>query len=282
MKRAYATILSRSFCGRPTKDHVTSEASSRESEIIRSGGRSSYIGFGKFEGMGSERGSIEKGLDHLKELLRIHKSLPRSLEQRRGEARYQHDIAMCHHRAGDIEGSIAEYKRVVNFLEELLGESPRDVEENRSVLKRCRFDLSSAMSGLSVALADKGDDALALEYASKALEIRKGIMGSNHASVAECLNNLGGLYFRQSSFNKAAEVYQESLGILLTKTGGKEENKYVALAYYNIGLTYCELGIKKGIDAIRKALVIAEHVWGSNHDQTIQIRSSLDHKLGKK
>lgn len=269
---------------RPRKDHTASEASSRESEIIRSGGRSSYIGFGKFEGMGSESGSIQKGLDHLEELLRIHRSLPSSLEQKRGEARYQHDIAMCHHRAGDIEGSIAGYKRVVNFLEELLqGESRRDAEETRSsVLKRCRFDLSSAMSGLSVALADKGDDALALEYASKALEIRKGIMGASHASVAECLNNLGGLYFRQASFNKAAEVYQESLGILLTKTGGKEENKYVALAYYNIGLTYCELGIKKGIDAMRKALAIAEHVWGSDHDQTIQIRSSLDHKLGKK
>ena len=221
-------------------------------------------------------GSIKKGLEYLREALKAHTSVELSPEQRREEARFNHDIAMCHHRDGDVEGAIAEYKRTAELLDKLLIETPTWAE-NAATIKRARFDSSSAFSGLSVALADKGADSDALEYALKALEIRKGLMGPNHASVAECLNNLGGLYFRQASYNKAAEMYQESLRILLTKTAGKEDNKYVALAYYNIGLTYDKLGIKKGTDAVRKALLIAEHIWGSNHDQTIQIRTSLEH-----
>ena len=281
MKRSARCLLQigRTFCAGQGKREAKNADPETHAGLIRSGGRSSYIGFGKFEGMGSERGSIQKALDHLRELLEAQKAMPASVEQKQGQARFQHDIAMCHHRAGDVDSAVCEYMRAVELLETMLA---AESIENKGIEKRLRFDLSSAMSGLSVALADKGDDRGALEYASKALEIRKGIMGANHASVAECLNNLGGLFFRQSNFNKAAEVYQESLRILLTKTQGKEENKYVALAYYNIGLTYSRLGIGKGVDAIKKALLIAEHVWGPNHDQTVQIRSSLEQQLENK
>ena len=242
--------------------------------IIRSGGNSSYIGFGKFEGFGSESGSISKALDYLKEVIKAHSEGGSGPENLRVQARGHHDIAMCHHRGGDVDAAISEYKKVIELLEKCLLETSPSAE-TVPILKRARFDLSSAFSGLSVALADKSSDAEALDYALKSLEIRKAIMGPNHPSVAECLNNLGGLYFHQSNFNKAAEMYQESLRILLTKTGGKEENKYVALAYYNIGLTYDRLGLKKGRDAVYKALLIADHIWGPNHDQTIQISKSF-------
>lgn len=268
---------SRLFCSSAGNGSASSGANARANpDIIRSGGKSSYIGFGKFEGMGSEMGSIKKGMEYLQEALKAHTSVQLSPEQRREEARFHHDIAMCHHREGDVDAAITEYQKTAELLEKLLLETP-PTGENTVTIKRARFDSSSAFSGMSVALADKGADTEALEYALRALEIRKSLLGPNHASVAECLNNLGGLYFRQSSFNKAAEMYQESLRILLTKTAGKEDNKYVALAYYNIGLTYDKLGIKKGADAVRKALLIAEHIWGANHDQTIQIKASLDH-----
>ena len=244
-------------------------------EVIRSGGKSSYIGFGKFEGMGGEKGSIQKALEYLRETLSVHKTVERSGENLRTEARFHHDIAMCHHRAGDIESAITEYERGIDILQKLLTETS-PTPENAETIKRARFDLSSAYSGLSVAHADKSSDSEALENSLKSLEIRKSMMGANHVSVAECLNNLGGLYFRQSNFNKAAEAYQESLRILLTKTGGKEENKYVALAYYNIGLTYDKLGLRRGVDAVQKALLIANHIWGPDHDQTIQVGQTLD------
>jgi tetratricopeptide (TPR) repeat protein len=243
--------------------------------VIRSGGKSSYIGFGKFEGMGSEKGDIKMGMEYLKAALNAHTSIEMNPDQVRESARYHHDIAMCHHRDGDIEGAILEYKETTRILEDLLLRCPSNDQNFAAVIKRSRFDISSALSGLSVALADLGKDEESLTHALKSLEIRKALMGPNHASVAECLNNLGGLYFRQSNFNKAAEMYQESLRILLTKTQGKEENKYVALAYYNIGLTYEKLGIKKGMDAVYKALMIANHVWGPNHDQTIQIHKTF-------
>ena len=259
----------------------SSSSTARDSnpEVIRSGGKSSYIGFGNFESFGSETGSIKKALEYLKDVSKAHSSGGSSLESTRLGARAHHDIAMCHHRAGDVEAAIAEYRLATGILEKLITEIP-NLEENQPVLRRSRFDLSSVLSGHSVALADLSDDQGALDCATRALEIRKSLMGPNHASIAECLNTLGGLYFRQSNFNKAAEMYQESLRILLTKTGGKEENKYVALAYYNIGLTYDKLGIKKGVDAVYKALLIAEHIWGPNHDQTIQINSSYREMTG--
>lgn len=225
--------------------------------------------------MGGENGNLTKALEYLREALKAHTSVQLSPDQRREEARYHHDIAMCHHRDGNVDGALSEYRQVVSLLEKLLVETPSDANTT-GILRRARFDISSAFSGMSVALADKDANEEALDYALKALEIRKSIMGPNHASVAECLNTLGGLYFRQVNFNKAAEVYQESLRILLTKTQGKEENKYVALAYYNIGLTYNKLGIQKGRDAVCKAYLIAEHIFGPNHDQTMQIKRSLD------
>ena len=264
---AFLARSSRNFCAK-------SSSQGANEQVIRSGGKSSYIGFGKFEGMSREGGNIQKGLEYLKEAMKVHATLEESPDQLRDQARYHHDIAMCHHRDGDVVRAIAEYEDCVAILQKLLSQPQAD-PAHAMTFKRARFDLSSAFSGMSVALADKSEDAGALDFAQRALEIRKSILGPNHPSVAECLNNLGGLYFRQSSFNKAAEMYQESLRILLTKTGGKEENKYVALAYYNIGLTYNKLGIKKGVDAIHKALLIAEHVWGPNHDQTIQIRDSF-------
>jgi tetratricopeptide (TPR) repeat protein len=245
------------------------------SDFINSGGKSSYIGFGKFEGMSRETGSISRALEYLNEALKAHCSVGDSPENKRQEARFHHDMAMCHHRSTEIDSAIEKYKHAISILQKLLLETPSD-DETASVIKRSRFDLSSAFSGLSVAYADSDMDDLSLEYALKATELRKTIMGPNHASVAECLNNLGGLYFRKGNFNKAAEVYQESLRILLTKTSGTEDNKYVALAYYNIGLTYDKLGIKKGRDAVHKALLIANHIFGPSHDQTIQIKNSLD------
>lgn len=247
--------------------------------MIRSGGKSSYIGFGRFEGMTREGGSVQKGLEYLKDALKAHESVVLNPVQKREQARYHHDIAMCHHRGGDVDGAIMEYSTTVSLLEALLLATPGD-PTSAALIKRSRFDLSSAFSGLSVAYADKGSDTEALEYALKALELRKGLMGPNHASVAECLNNLGGLYFRQANYSKAADVYQESLRILLNKTAGKEENKYVALAYYNIGLTYDKLGIKKGADAIQKALLIAQHVWGPDHDQTVLMEQTLSQMRG--
>ncbi len=243
---------------------------------FRSGGKWSYIGLGKFDSIGEEKGSIQKGLNYLREALQAHTSVQMTAEQTREAAKYHHDIAMCQHRDGDIEGSIQEYRNAISTLEDLLSTCPSNDASVGAIIKRIRFDLSSAYSGIAVALADDSQDTHALEFAQKSLEIRKALMGANHGSVAECLNNLGGLYFRQQNFNKAAEVYQESLRILLTKTHGKEENKYVALAYYNIGLTYDKLGLKKGADAVYKALVIADHVWGSEHDQTEQIRLSWE------
>ena len=253
--------------------YSSSGQSKADTEVIRSGGEFSYIGFGSFESFGSEAGSIQKALEYHKDVLNAHSSSGSGLEHTRIASRSHHDIAMCHHRAGDVEAAISEYRVAAGILEKLITEIP-NLEENRVVLRRSRLDLSSVLSGLSVALADVNENQGALECALKALELRKSLMGPNHASVAECLNTLGGLYFRQASFNKAAEMYQESLRILLTKTGGKEENKYVALAYYNIGLTYDKLGLQKGLDAVYKALLIAEHIWGPNHDQTIQISSS--------
>jgi tetratricopeptide (TPR) repeat protein len=237
-------------------------------------GRSSYIGFGKFDGMGPESGSLSKAMAYFKEALEIQKAIERTPENIRVEARFHHEIAMCHHRMRSMEQAIQEYRNAIGILENLLVITPSS-QNSSTVLKRTRFDLSTALSGLSVALADENLDAESLDCALRALEIRKSMLGANHPSVAECLNNLGGLYFRQSSFNKAAEAYQESLRVLLTKTGGKEENKYVALAYFNIGLTYKKLGLNKGVDAIQKALLISNHIWGPEHEQTIQISTTL-------
>lgn len=61
------------------------------------------------------------------------------------------------------------------------------------------------------------------------------------------------------SYARAVELYSEALQILLTHTGGKEENRFVAMTYFNIGLAYEKLGKLEGAaDAVRGKLISSE------------------------
>merc|ERR1712137_1434195 len=122
-------------------------------------------------------------------------------------------------------------------------------------------------------MGNQGD---ALESHQQALVLRKDIVGKDHPSLAECLNNLGSLFFAREAFQKAVEHYEQALELLTIASGGRQEGAYVALTYYNMGLCHAGLGHSQAAAvALKRALRIAEQALGSDHRQVELIRETL-------
>jgi len=136
--------------------------------------------------------------------------------------------------------------------------------------------MSEICSGLGVAFNDVGRQDEALEMLTRTLALRKAMVGKDHPSVAECLNNLGALYFSRQAYQKAVEHYEQALELLTAAAGGNEESPYIALTHYNIGLCRGHLGeVRAALGSLRKAKTLAENSLGSDHPQVTLIKETM-------
>lgn len=106
------------------------------------------------------------------------------------------------------------------------------------------------------------------------LKLRRIAVGKQHASVAECLNNIAAIHFERGAYSRAAENYEEALTIL-TQIFQGEENRFVALTFYNLGLCWTKLEYPQAHTALEKALEIAGSAFGPTHETTLSIRDTL-------
>ena len=101
----------------------------------------------------------------------------------------------------------------------------------------------------------------ALEYHSKALEIREKILGLEHSDTGQSYNNMGLVYDILGDYDKALEYYSKALATCEKALGLKHPN--AATLYNNIGSTYYSLGdYDKALEYHSKALTIVEEVLG--------------------
>lgn len=186
------------------------------------------------------------------------------------------NLGKQHHQTADTGHASTHYQEVVRLLDPILPELPDNAEQHK---KAAQFMLSQAYSGLSLFDAnehgeDKEKKDEALIQLQKALKLRRQTFGKQHASVAECLNNIAAIHFSRGSYSRAAENYEEALTIL-TKEFGGDENRFVAITLYNMGLCWVKMGYREADSAFQKALGIAEVVFGPKHEQTEVIRETL-------
>lgn len=285
----------------PTAETAGDAASSRLSSAANS-----YISLGAFETLGASEGRAATGIAYMEEALKLQEA-GYAAEQdvrRRGRkalslSQSLLQIGQQHHQQQDPEEALVHYQRALGLADEFLGvhmpvapaeagqpeqaDGPQphsSASKVEGVAKKAieygRFVQSEICSSLGVAYNDMGrqDDALAAHQ--RALALRKETVGKDHPSLAECLNNLGALYFARGALQKAVEHYEQALEKHLAMNQGQQEGPYVAITLYNIGTCRAGLGHSReaGV-ALRKALTTAEQAFGTDHRQVDLIRETI-------
>lgn len=248
----------------------------------------SYISLGAFETMGDNEGRAATGIVYLEEAVRLQEAeYNNEADPRRkgvramGFAQSLMQVGKHHHQQQDAEEATTHYKRAFDLIQEAVAVRERTTEETmtdaaRKALVYYKFFLSEICSSIGVAYNDLSNQDEALTFHQKALTLRKETVGKDHPSLAECLNNLGTLYFARGSLQKAVEQYEQALELLSAAAEGREEGAYVALTYYNMGLCHGGLGHHQAAGvAMKRALRIAEQAFGRDHRQVELIRETL-------
>ena len=107
----------------------------------------------------------------------------------------------------------------------------------------------------------------ALEFYTKALNIKEKVLGKEHPDIATSYYNIGSAYYYMGNYPKALEFYTKALNIR-EKVLGKEHPN-TATSYNSIGSAYYYMGnYPKALELYTKALDIEERVLGKNHPDT--------------
>mmetsp|Transcript_115047 Transcript_115047/g.229080 ORF Transcript_115047/g.229080 Transcript_115047/m.229080 type:complete len:328 (-) Transcript_115047:24-1007(-) len=243
----------------------------------------SYISLGTFETMGSSEGRMATGISYLQDLIRVQEtehSGEADPKRRAGRgltlAQSLLQMGRQHHQQQDPVEALNFYQRAADLVMDAIGIWEQQPVKPKKGMEYSNFFLSEVQSSLGVAYNDLGRTEDALDAHQKALTLRKDTVGKGHASLAECFNNLGALYFARGALQKAVEHYEQALDLLVEAVEGRLEGPYVALTLYNIGVCRGGLGQPQvAVSSLKKALAIAERAFGSGHRQVELIRETL-------
>jgi len=131
--------------------------------------------------------------------------------------------------------------------------------------------IGDILSGLGIIRAIKGDNAGALEYFTRALEIQKAALGESHLKTALRYQNIGILYRRTGEYSRALEYQLKSLDIKRRVLG--DSDLELAYSYNNIGLVYWNMEeYKRSLTYHEKSLAMKQRLLPGVHPD---IRESL-------
>lgn len=114
----------------------------------------------------------------------------------------------------------------------------------------------------------------ALPLYERSLTIRLNTFGPSHPAVAQSLNNLAGMRYRQGDHQTAINLYEQSMDIKMKLYGA--ENADVAESLNNIAVMHMEA--KKYTSAIhfqRRAVSLLERLFGPDHPHTMNVKGNL-------
>lgn len=113
-------------------------------------------------------------------------------------------------------------------------------------------------------LYKEGKYTQAIPLAERALEIREKVLGKEHPSVAQSLNNLASLYQNQGSYEKAEPLLVRSLAIR-EKVHGKEHPDVASSLNNLAALYYAQGSYQKAEPLYLRSLAIREKLLGKEH-----------------
>lgn len=262
---------------------ISRSASTSPPSASASSTSNTYINLGKFETLGADAGRAATGLAYLEETLRVQEAEYAAEEEELRKttkamplAMSLHEVGRQHHQLGDPAQAILFYERAKGLVEDAISVRMGSSSSGKrtKALTYALFTKSEVCSSLGAAYHDAGQAGEALQEHQQALELRKEIVGKEHPGVAECVNNLGNIYFARGSYQKAAEHFEQALAILAASC---PDTPFVALTLYNLGLCRAHLGQPQPAEAaLKRALRLAERLLGSEHRQVEMIRQTLE------
>ena len=138
--------------------------------------------------------------------------------------------------------------------------------ENRNI----DYRLDDIFESLGLAYTNKADcdeiiiEYFAIEYFSKAAQIRKAKFGENYLGLSTIYNDLGLCYNITRDFDKAIEYFSKVAKIQKEKFG--ENYLALALTYDNLGLCYKDTqDFDRAIEYFLKSAQIQKEKFGENH-----------------
>lgn len=125
-------------------------------------------------------------------------------------------------------------------------------------------DIADSLIKLGNVSFSRGHFEEAKGYYNKSLDIRQGIFGTNHVTVASCLNNLGCVYSALGDHHSAKDFYRRSLE-LEERMYGKMHSR-VADSLCNLGIEFSELGLTdEAFQYHQRALEMRKELYFPNH-----------------
>lgn len=123
----------------------------------------------------------------------------------------------------------------------------------------------------------------ALPMLREALELRRLVLGNEHAEVAATMNNLALVLHAKGDFAAAEQLYRDSLAMRRRLFG--EESSDVASSLNNFGLFLKDKGDYEGSEShLRQALALRRLLYGATHidvAETLNELGVLLHRQGK-
>ena len=126
---------------------------------------------------------------------------------------------------------------------------------------------ASAYKDIGEVYMNLSDIPAALNYETKALNIRKKVFGEKNAETAGALNDTGLVYYYQEDYDKALELFSKAKAIREELLGDSHPD--MAESYAQMGLISLELkGAKEALENYFKALEIYKRTLGEMHCKT--------------
>eukprot|EP00533_Pseudo-nitzschia_delicatissima_P006171 CAMPEP_0116086392 /NCGR_PEP_ID=MMETSP0327-20121206/4830_1 /TAXON_ID=44447 /ORGANISM="Pseudo-nitzschia delicatissima, Strain B596" /LENGTH=213 /DNA_ID=CAMNT_0003577439 /DNA_START=129 /DNA_END=770 /DNA_ORIENTATION=+ len=130
-------------------------------------------------------------------------------------------------------------------------------------------DLSIADQYMSLgkALKLKGDYVAAVQEMSKALEIRRKVLGKEHPDTASTYYQLGICHTQAKDYDRALTELKRALTLGRICWGKTHED--TGCTYYQLGIVLNAMGdYDLGLRELRKASEIFENILGADHEAT--------------
>ncbi|MFY9224948.1 MAG: tetratricopeptide repeat protein [Blastocatellia bacterium] len=172
------------------------------------------------------------------------------------EGTYRLEIA-----SPEKEAKTAKYQALIK---ELRASTEQDIELNKATKLNVGVE----------SLYDQGKYDQALPMAIQALEIRKSILGENHALTSSSIHELGLLYLNKGQYTKAEELFSQAIEIR-EKSFGKNHILTASSTDYLAAVYSLRGELVKAESFFIKALEIKKKVLNENHQDIARTMTGL-------
>ena len=125
-------------------------------------------------------------------------------------------------------------------------------------------ELYRVYNAIAMAYQYVADNANALEYRQKALDLMLATVGENHPDVAESYGHSAAMFYNQGELDKSLEYYHKALSIMTATQGADHQD--VAVLYTRMASVYSALNKNDwAIDYSNKAIAIQKEKLGEKH-----------------